>query len=62
MGNKVEDIKVPNAKPESQMQEFKSDQMAATVPASTIPAQLQNDVQPVGHDYVEEVPFLQIIS
>ncbi|XP_032903136.1 zinc finger RNA-binding protein-like isoform X3 [Amblyraja radiata] len=55
MGNKVEDIKVPNAKPESQMQEFKSDQMAATVPASTIPAQLQNDVQPVGHDYVEEV-------
>ncbi|XP_069784975.1 zinc finger RNA-binding protein-like isoform X2 [Narcine bancroftii] len=53
MGNKVEDIKVPNAKPESQ--EFKSDQVTSPVPASSIPAQLQNDVQPVGHDYVEEV-------
>ncbi|XP_041061295.1 zinc finger RNA-binding protein-like isoform X5 [Carcharodon carcharias] len=55
MGNKMEEVKVPNAKPEPQMQEFKPEQIAAPVPASTIPAQLQNDVQPVGHDYVEEV-------
>ncbi|XP_048415804.1 zinc finger RNA-binding protein-like isoform X1 [Stegostoma tigrinum] len=55
MGNKMEEVKVPNAKPEPQMQEFKPEQTAAPVPASTIPAQLQNDVQPVGHDYVEEV-------
>ncbi|XP_072924799.1 zinc finger RNA-binding protein-like isoform X3 [Hemitrygon akajei] len=55
MGNKMEDTKVSNAKPESETQEFKADQVTASVPASTIPAQLQNDVQPVGHDYVEEV-------
>ncbi|XP_072100443.1 zinc finger RNA-binding protein-like isoform X3 [Mobula birostris] len=55
MGNKMEDTKVSNAKPESETQEFKADQITASVPASTIPAQLQNDVQPVGHDYVEEV-------
>uniref|UniRef100_A0A4W3GN86 Zinc finger RNA-binding protein n=1 Tax=Callorhinchus milii TaxID=7868 RepID=A0A4W3GN86_CALMI len=55
MGNKVEEMKVPNSKPEPQMQEFKPEQNVAPAPAPAIPAQLQNDVQPVGHDYVEEV-------
>ncbi|XP_061116051.1 zinc finger RNA-binding protein isoform X2 [Conger conger] len=59
-GAKMDEAKTETPKPvqplmATQAQEIKADSAAESLSAQSALAALQNDVQPVGHDYVEEV-------
>ncbi|KAJ8286983.1 hypothetical protein GJAV_G00045610 [Gymnothorax javanicus] len=54
-GPKTDDVKVAQPLLTTQAQEAKADPAAESLSAQSALAALQSDVQPVGHDYVEEV-------
>ncbi|KAJ8396593.1 hypothetical protein AAFF_G00016590 [Aldrovandia affinis] len=54
-GPKVDDVKVAQPVLAAQTQEVKADLAPEPLSAQSTLAALQSDVQPVGHDYVEEV-------